>query len=145
MLQLSVVSPERKVLESQCRQITVPTKMGLITILPSHAPLFSILSMGEVEIRDENGKSNFLLVSGGFVSVHQNQVTLLTDFGIRDDELDEKLIMEAKQRAEQEMKDKTSPQELEKARADFLHVSMQMEFLKRRKHLHAPRTNPDQE
>lgn len=144
MLTLSVVSPERRVLETQCSQITVPTQMGLITVLPSHAPLFSLLSMGEVEIRDAQGKSSYILVSGGFISVHQNKITLLTDFGVRDDELEEKTILEAKQRAEDEMKDKTSPQELEKARANFLHLNMQVEFLKRRKHTHPSRSSSEQ-
>jgi F-type H+-transporting ATPase subunit epsilon len=139
MLKLKAVSPERKVLEMECSQIMVPTKMGQITILPSHAPLFSVLNYGEVTIWNVEKIQSYLLVSGGFVSVVQNEVVLLTDFGVRSDELDEKAISAAKFRAEQEMKEKGSNQNLSKLQADLLHVNLQMEFLKRRKHGVSPR------
>lgn len=139
MLNLVVISQEKKILETQCVSVTVPTQSGVITVLPQHAPLCSLLHYGEVVIKIPDQNPSFLLVSGGFVSVLKNKVTLLTDFGVRSEELDEKVIAQAKQRAEETIRDKSSEEMLEKARADLLHASLQLEYLKQRKHSHTPR------
>lgn len=129
MLSLSVVSPIKKVAEIECEQVTVPTKNGLITILPKHISLFSILDTGEVVVKDVNGKDQIILVSGGFVSVVKDKVTLLVDFGVHSDDLDEKLIMEAKTRAEKMLDEAKSENISKTAMADILHANLQLKFL----------------
>ncbi len=71
------------------------------------------------------------MVSGGFVSVTKDEVILLVDFGINSHELDEKIIMEAKERAEKMLSESNSEIISEKARADLLHASLQLQFLHR--------------
>lgn len=131
MLSLSVVSPVNKILETECSQITVPTKLGLITILPKHTSLFSLLDHGEVTVKTGNGELTYILVSGGFVSVVEDKVTLLVDFGIHSDELDEKIILEAKERAEKMVAESKTEDLTKKARADLFHANLQLQFLVR--------------
>ena len=57
MLTLSVISPVKKILEVKCSKIIVPTQSGVITILPKHAPIFSLLSSGEVTVKDKSEKN----------------------------------------------------------------------------------------
>lgn len=135
-LNLSVVSPVKTVLQTECSQITVPTQSGLITILPSHAPLFSLLHQGEVVVVDENKKPTHLFVAGGFVSVTKNKVILLVDYGIHSDELDEKIILEAKERAEKVIAESKNESLTKIAQADLLHASLQIQFLNRHKNHH---------
>lgn len=133
MLSLSVVSPIKKVTEIECKLVTVPTKNGIITILPSHMSLFSILDTGEVIAKTVDGKEQIILVSGGFVSVVRDKVTLLVDFGIHSDEMDEKLILEAKARAEKMIEEAKSENISKTAMADLLHANLQLKFLPKHK------------
>jgi F-type H+-transporting ATPase subunit epsilon len=140
MLSLSVVSPVKKILETDCKQITVPTQSGQITILPKHEPLFSLLSQGEAIVKSDHGDSQSILVSGGFVSVSKDKVTLLVDFGIKSDELDEKIILEAKDRAEKIVAESKSENITKRAQADLFHANLQLQFLYRRKNRHSTNT-----
>jgi F-type H+-transporting ATPase subunit epsilon len=132
MLSLSVVSPVKKVLEIGCSQITVPTASGEITILPKHAPLFSVLSHGEAIIKSENSEPQYILVSGGFVSVAEDKVILLVDYGAKSEELDEKVILEAKERAEHMLSESKSESLTKAAQADLFHANLELQFLYKR-------------
>lgn len=132
MLNLTVISQEKKLLETDCLSLSVPTKSGIITILPEHAALFSLLHYGEVVIRTEDNKESYLLVSGGFVSVKKDKVTLLIDFGVRSEDIDEKAVSEAKARAEEAMKNNPTEEVLEKSRAELVRMSLQLEHVQRR-------------
>ena len=141
-LNLSVVSPVETILQTDCTQITAPTQMGLITILPSHAPLFAILHQGEVVVVDDEKKSTHLFVSGGFINVNKNKVTLLVDYGIHSDDLDEKIILEAKERAEKVIAESVHETLTKKAQADLLHASLQLQFYRKHKEHHANSGKP---
>lgn len=135
MLSLSIISPEKKIFEAECSQVTIPTESGLITVLPSHAPLFSLLNSGEVEVKSDQKELQHILVSGGFVSVINNKVDLLVDFGIHSDELDEKIILAAKERAEKMIAESKSEDYKKAALASLLHADLQLKFLaNHRKH-----------
>ncbi|MBI3887502.1 ATP synthase F1 subunit epsilon [Candidatus Microgenomates bacterium] len=133
MLSLSVISPEKTVLETQSTSVTVPTSTGLITILPSHAPLFSILQKGEVIVRAQDQQPTSIVVSDGFIGVYNNKVTLLTEFGIHSDELNEAVILEAKERAEKTMAERKDEQEYAKAEAELMKALLQLKFVTRKK------------
>ena len=132
MLSLSVVSPVKKILEVNCTQVVVPTKSGEITILPKHAPLYSVLSEGEAIAKLESGDLQYILVSGGFVSVAKDKVILLVDYGAQSEELDEKIILEAKERAEHAIEEAKSDSLTKAAQADLIHANLELQFLYRR-------------
>jgi F-type H+-transporting ATPase subunit epsilon len=142
MLDLAVVSPVKKILETECTQITIPTQSGQITILPKHTPLFSLLSNGEAIVKSENSKPQYILVSGGFVSVAKDKVTLLVDFGVKSEELDEKIILEAKELAERVMAESKSENLTKAAQADLFHANLQLQFLYRRARRHTTSERP---
>jgi F-type H+-transporting ATPase subunit epsilon len=129
MFTLSVVSPIKKIKEIKCRKVTVPTKMGPITVLPNHTPLFSLLSSGEVTLINEIGVEESIVVSGGFISVSKSEVLLLVDFGIISHEIDERKITEAVKRAEKILEEGKSENMLKSARANLLHANLQLRFL----------------
>jgi F-type H+-transporting ATPase subunit epsilon len=78
MLKLEIVTPERKVLDESVDSVTVPTASGEAGILPNHAPLISALKPGILSYSNK-GTTERLAVSGGFVEVSSNKVSVLTD------------------------------------------------------------------
>ena len=67
-LQLTVVTPERRVLESEADEIELPGALGYLGILPGHAPLITLLGTGVLTVR-KGGGSTALAVSSGLAEV----------------------------------------------------------------------------
>src|SRR4029078_3366848 len=77
-IHLEVVTPERRVVAEPVDMVTVPGLGGELGILPGHTPLISQLHTG-VLTYVQDGKSSQLNVSGGFVEVHDDHVSVLAD------------------------------------------------------------------
>ncbi len=104
-IKFEIVTPERVVLKEEIIQATVPTESGEITILANHIPLVGILLPGVIETINKDKKSEVVSVSGGFVQVLKEKIVILADTAERAEELDEKRLEEARQRAEDLKKD----------------------------------------
>ena len=100
-IQFEIVTPERVVLKEEILQITVPTKMGEITVLPNHLPLVSSLLPGVVQVKKKNGEDEIISVSGGFLEVAKDKVIILADTAERAEEIDVARAEEARERARQ--------------------------------------------
>jgi len=96
-----IVSPERVVLKTTARQVSVPTVDGEITILPFHIPLVALLKTGVIEVVLEDGGRDVMSVSGGLVEVLADKVVILADSAERAEELNETVIEAARKRAEE--------------------------------------------
>src|SRR5688572_24352778 len=86
-IELEVVTPERRVLAETVEMVTVPGLGGELGILPGHTPLISQLQTG-VLTYVQDGKSISLHVSGGFVEVRDDHVSVLAEVAERPDEID---------------------------------------------------------
>ena len=86
-IQLEVVTPERRVLAEPADMVTVPGLGGELGILPGHTPLISQLQTGVLTYVQE-GKSYPLHVSGGFVEVRDDHVSVLADVAELPEEID---------------------------------------------------------
>ena len=75
MLKLKIVSPEKVEYDGMVESVLVPGTMGQFEILTDHAPIISSLGKGTVEYATAEGKQQ-LQVTGGFVAVQQNEVSL---------------------------------------------------------------------
>lgn len=87
MLNLEIVTPERKVLSEAVDAVTIPTTSGEVGILTNHAPLISSLKSGILSF-SKSGSTERMVVSGGFVEVSANNVSVLADIAERADEID---------------------------------------------------------
>jgi F-type H+-transporting ATPase subunit epsilon len=87
MIKLEIVTPERKVFDETVDSVTVPTATGEVGILPNHAPLISSLKSGILSFANK-GASEKMVVSGGFVEVSANTVSVLTDIAEKASEID---------------------------------------------------------
>jgi len=78
MLKLKIVTPERIAYDGEVSSVLVPGEMGQFEILTGHAPIISSLGKGVVEYATNDGKHQ-VQVSGGFVAVQQNEVSLCVE------------------------------------------------------------------
>jgi F-type H+-transporting ATPase subunit epsilon len=117
-IHLEIVTAERVVLSDEVDQINAPTKDGRVGILPRHAPLLTILDVGELTII-KDGASTPFAVSGGFMEVLPNRVTILADTAERADEIDEARAEAARRHAEEQIAQRQSNQDIALAEAEL--------------------------
>ena len=101
-LQLEVVTPDRLVLSESVDIVMAIGSLGEFGILPNHVPFLSPLMAGELRYRKDN-QLDYLVVTGGFVEVSQNKVTVLAEAAERAREIDLDRAKRAKERAEKRM------------------------------------------
>jgi F-type H+-transporting ATPase subunit epsilon len=87
MIKLEIVTPEKKVVDMEVDAVYVPTAGGEIGILPNHAPLISALKPGILSYA-EKGETASMVVSGGFVEVSANKVSVLADIAENREDVD---------------------------------------------------------
>ncbi|MBB5831108.1 F0F1 ATP synthase subunit epsilon [Brachybacterium aquaticum] len=78
-LDVTFVTADRTVWTGQAAQVVVPAVDGSMGILPAMVPTLAILGTGTVRIIDEDGHVDERTVSGGFVSVDADVVTIGVD------------------------------------------------------------------
>lgn len=77
-MKLKMVTPERVLFEQEVNRVTASTDLGQITVLPNHLALVTNIWPGEIII-EADGKVTPLVVSGGFLEICDNLVTILAD------------------------------------------------------------------
>ena len=98
---LTIVSAEQKIFEGEVKQIQATGVEGELGILPGHTPLLTAIKPGIIKFTLQDGNEEVIYVSGGFLEVQPNIVTVLADVAIRGSELDADRIREAKHKAEE--------------------------------------------
>jgi len=78
-LNVELVSPSERVWSGQATFISARTIEGDLGVLPDHAPLFGVLVDGQVHIQATDGTTQEFQVRGGFISVSNNRVSILTE------------------------------------------------------------------
>jgi len=99
---LEIVTPEARVYSDEIDGVVVPGVEGELGALPSHAPLLTTMSPGELQVRKGNEVLS-LAVGEGFVEVTGSHVTVLTDMALKVDEIDESKVEAAIARAQEEL------------------------------------------
>lgn len=79
-MQVELLTPEKKVFSGDVYGVQLPGVNGSFEVLDKHAPMVSALAKGNVKIiLDKTGKSNLFEISGGFIEVYENKVTVLLE------------------------------------------------------------------
>jgi F-type H+-transporting ATPase subunit epsilon len=104
-MKIEIVTPEKIIYSGDIDQLTVETVDGRIAILPHHVNLFTKIKPGELHMKIAD-KEQFLAVTGGFLEVSNNKVTVLADYAIHAEDVDIEKAMAAQKRAEELLKKK---------------------------------------
>jgi F-type H+-transporting ATPase subunit epsilon len=103
-INVNVVTPDGPVYDSDVEMISTRAKTGELGILPGHIPMVAPLEIGAIRLK-KDGKTEFIAISGGFLEVRPNQVTVLAQSAEKASDIDIERAVRAKERAEQRMKE----------------------------------------
>ena len=103
-MQVDLVSPERILWSGEADMVVCRTMDGDVAFLSNHAPFIGALDIGMVKIEEPGGRQTRFAVHGGFVEVSNNKVTLLSDVAEVEGDIDAARAREAKQRAEEALR-----------------------------------------
>ena len=130
-MHVDIVSAESEIFSGTAEMLVAPAQMGEVGIMPRHTPMLSPLKPGEVRVIMEGGKEETFYVSGGMLEVQPHTVTVLSDTALRAHDLDEAAALEAKQSAEQAMKDQKTDMDYARAQAEFAEAVAQLQTIQR--------------
>lgn len=127
-LQLEVVTPERRLLSESVEMVTVPGFGGELGILPGHTPLISRLQTGVLSYV-QDGRTQQLHVSGGFVEVNDDRVSVLADLAERPEEIDAARARQDRERLEKMLNGFTgSEEEREKEQTNLERANVRLQL-----------------
>lgn len=116
---LEIITPEKVVYKNEIDELIAPTVDGQIAILPNHIGLLTKIIPGELIIRKANSQEA-LAVTGGFLEVAKNHISILADYAIRAEDIEVARAQEAQRRAEKLMTEKISDRDFRMAQADLI-------------------------
>lgn len=121
-----IVSAEEYLFSGLVQRVVARGAMGELGIEPSHAALLTPLVPGTVRIVKQNGEEEIVYVSGGYLEVQPNSITILADTALRAGSLDEAAALEAKRQAELAMENKNSEMDYSTALAQLAEAVAQL-------------------
>jgi F-type H+-transporting ATPase subunit epsilon len=102
VLQVAVVTGEKEIYRGEADMVVAPGTEGEMGILPQHAALLTSLKTGEMRIKLGDAEEA-LFVSGGFLEVYNDTVTVLADVAEHAEEIDAQRAQDARQRAQERL------------------------------------------
>ncbi|CCW07737.1 F0F1 ATP synthase subunit epsilon [Bacillus thuringiensis] len=116
---VSIVTPDGPVYEKEVEMVSVKAESGEMGILPGHIPTVAPLKISAVRLKN-GGHTDYVAVSGGFIEVRPDKVTVLSSSAEEANYIDIHRANEAKRRAEQRLQDK-------QAHVDFKRAEMALQ------------------
>ena len=117
-MRLEIVTAERVIYSEDVDVLVAPGIDGELGILPRHAPLLTVLKPGEMRVV-KDGEETYMAVSGGFLEVLGNKVTILADTAEHVEEINVQRAEEALTRAQERVSATTTDMDLERAMASI--------------------------
>jgi F-type H+-transporting ATPase subunit epsilon len=142
-MHLEIITPEKIIYQGDVDEIIVTTADGEIAILPHHVNLFTKVLPGELTIKIA-GKDQFLAITGGFLEVSENKISIIADYAVRAEEIEVEQALAAQKRAEEILKKKEqgiSEQDFATAQGDLRRAILELHVAKRR-HRNTGQTKP---
>jgi F-type H+-transporting ATPase subunit epsilon len=111
-IRCEIASQDRLVYEGDADIVILPGINGEMGILPNHAPLLTILSLGVIKIR-KGIEEEYFTVTGGLAEIQPTIITILAEAAENVDEIDIARAEAARERAEQLLEEGPSEQDIE--------------------------------
>jgi len=137
-LLLEIVTPERLAYSDTVDAVVLPGSEGELGVLPHHAPLLTMLGVGELRIRKSGAEESFAIV-GGFLQVRPDRVVVMAETADMASEIDLEKAQQARRDAEQALESGyTEGADLSAARAALQQALLRIRVAERR-HREGPR------
>lgn len=109
-IHLVIVTPQKQIFDDTVDEVYLTTPLGEIGILPNHENLMARLSAGEMRIKKAD-KVTYLATGSGLIQMSHNNLAIMTDLAADLDEIDEREVEEAKNRAKAALDQKLTNEE----------------------------------
>lgn len=131
-LVLQILTPQKSVFKDTVDEVVVPTTEGEIAILPNHVNFLTMVSPGELLVK-KNSNISSLAITGGFMEVNNNKITILTNYAIMAEDIEIAKVEEAKRVAEKIMQEKVSEKDFKIAQGELFKSLLELKVATRRK------------
>ena len=131
-IKLDIVTAEQLVYSDDVDIVVAPGIDGELAVLPHHAPLMTMLQPGELRVR-KGGEEIFMAITGGFLEVRPDRVTVLADAAERAEDIDAARAEEAKRRAEERLSGKISESDMARAEAALRRSLLRLRVAEKRR------------
>jgi F-type H+-transporting ATPase subunit epsilon len=119
-INVSVVTPDGPVYESDVEMVSTKALSGELGILPGHIPMVAPLQVGVVRLKN-GSQQDLVAVSGGFLEVRPDKVSILAQSAEKSSDIDPERALRAKERAEQRLR------EAQAANVDFKRAELALQ------------------
>lgn len=131
-MHVDIVSAEESIYSGTAEFLVAPAEMGEVGIFPRHTPMMTRIRPGAVRLKKPGEAGEELVyVSGGLLEVQPDVITILADTAVRGADLDEAKALEAKQKAEAAMKDRSSKIDFARAQAELAEAVAQLAAIRK--------------
>jgi len=121
-----IVSAEKEIFSGLVEQLVAHGSLGDLGVQFGHAPLLTALKPGPIRVRRQGGEEEIYYVSGGYLEVQPNVVTILADTAVRADDMDEAAAEAARQQAAQVFTNQSSELDYSRAAAQLAEAAAQL-------------------
>lgn len=145
-MQFNLITPEKPYLSCKASYVAIPSKDGVIGVLPKHMPLVCFLDEGILSVEtteninktggtgnigdagsisetsNAGGKTAQYYIAGGFAEINQKECSILSDRLIDIENQDKDLLKKQLEEAEETIKESIDESEISQAKkqAEFL-------------------------
>jgi len=102
-MKLEIVTPYKKVVDTEIDEVTASGKLGEFGVLPGHAPFLTSLKIGELVYKN-NGAAEHMSLNWGFFEVCDDRIVILVETAETAAEIDVERARAALGRAEEALK-----------------------------------------
>jgi len=121
-----IVSAEQSLFSGLVELVVATGSQGELGITFGHAPLLTDLKPGPVRVVKQEGEEEIYYLSGGFLEVQPNSISILADTALRADDLDEAAALEAKQQAEHDISNQSGEFDYSRAASQLAAAAAQL-------------------
>lgn len=107
-IRVDIVALDRRIMSADVDMVTLPGIEGQMGVLRGHAPLLSLLDLGEIVLH-RGSDAQYVAVHGGVVEVRPDKVTILADTAESSEEIDESRAQAARDRAQKLLAESPPP------------------------------------
>ncbi len=129
-IKVDIVSAEASIFSGVATMVVVTGELGEIGVMPGHAQLLSPLKPGHVVVELPDGQKEYFYISGGFLEVQPDIVTILADTAARAENLDELAAVEAQKHAQKLLQDTRADIDYATALTELAQATAQLEAIR---------------
>jgi len=131
-IEVLVATAEREVYRGVADFLVAPGAAGELGIMPKHTPLLSALSAGELRIH-RGEEIDEVFISGGFLEVQPDMITVLADTAERASDVDEAAAAEAERKAQEAVESHNTEVDYARAASELSIATARLAFLRKRR------------